>query len=98
MVKVEVDDGLNVHGHVNLDDGCPRQGPNPWIDTSCVPGAAHPVAAFDRGAAAGQDEACAALAWSCSPALRAVEAGHPRRPTSMRCCACVGRSRRAATW
>jgi hypothetical protein len=27
MVKVEVDDGLNVHGHVNLNDGRQGQGP-----------------------------------------------------------------------
>jgi len=27
MVKVEVDDGLNVYGHVKLNDGRQRQGP-----------------------------------------------------------------------
>jgi hypothetical protein len=27
MVKVEVDGGLNVHGHVKLNDGRQRQGP-----------------------------------------------------------------------
>ena len=27
MVKVEVDDGLNVYGHVKLNDGGQRQGP-----------------------------------------------------------------------
>jgi hypothetical protein len=34
MVKVEVDDGLNVHGHVKLNDGRQRQGPPSLIDTS----------------------------------------------------------------
>jgi hypothetical protein len=47
MVKVEVDDGLNVHGHVNLNDGRQGQGSgrrqpgdtpeaarNPLFDTS----------------------------------------------------------------
>jgi hypothetical protein len=35
MVKVEVDDGLNVHGHVNLNDGRQGQGPGrrpPFVD------------------------------------------------------------------
>jgi hypothetical protein len=47
MVKVEVDDGLNVYGHLNVNDDRQgqgqgpgrrsldlRQGPNPLIDTS----------------------------------------------------------------
>jgi hypothetical protein len=29
MVKVEVDDGLNVYGHVNVDDGGQGQGQGP---------------------------------------------------------------------
>src|SRR3954470_2835153 len=58
MVNVEVDDGLDVHGQVDLDDGRPRQGPgrrppdagaprakpNPWIDISCMDGSSSAIA------------------------------------------------------
>jgi len=41
MVKVRVDDGRNVHGHVKLDDGRQGQGPGRRPPDAGAPAARH---------------------------------------------------------